>query len=218
MPTPYFGSGPRVARLYTRLLAAVSLIAWLSLASQIRILIGSRGLLPAAEVFVPDAPYGFWDAPTLFWLDTSDRAVVGLSWIRVVTSALALFGIAPRRMLALSIPLYLSYATACRSFLSFQWDILLLESLLLVVFLPSDRRAPIVHLAFRLLLFKLYFESGVAKYQSHLGDWTDGSAMSFYYETAPLPTPLAWYAHHLPRAWHSFESWATLCSRSAWRS
>src|SRR4029078_1942826 len=136
MPTRYFGSGPRIARLYTRLLAGVALIAWLSLALQIRVLIGSHGLLSISEVLVPAAPFGFWDAPTLFWFDVSDRAVVGLAWIGAVTSALALFGIAPRRMLSLPIPLYLSYATACRSFLAFQWDILLLESLLLVVFLP----------------------------------------------------------------------------------
>jgi hypothetical protein len=60
------------------------------------------------------------------------------------------------------------------------------------------------------LLFKLYFESGIAKYQSYLGDWRNGSAMTFYYETAPLPTRFAWYAHHFSVPWHHFESLATL--------
>lgn len=64
---------------------------------------------------------------------------------------------------------------------------------------------------FRALLFKLYFESGLAKYQSHLGDWLDGSAMRFYYETAPLPAPFAFQAHALPQGWHRVESWLTLC-------
>jgi hypothetical protein len=54
------------------------------------------------------------------------------------------------------------------------------------------------------------FFSGVAKWQSHLGDWQDGSAMSHYYETAPIPTWLAWHAHFLPENWHIFESWWTL--------
>jgi hypothetical protein len=67
-----------------------------------------------------------------------------------------------------------------------------------------------VHTLYRLILFKLYFESGIAKWQSHLHDWHDGSAMTFYYETAPLPTWLAWYAHHLPAWWHHLESWLTL--------
>src|SRR5207245_100008 len=63
---------------------------------------------------------------------------------------------------------------------------------------------------FRAVLFKLYFESGIAKWQSPLGDWQDGSAMTYYYETAPLPTALAWTAHNLPVWWHHFESRATL--------
>ena len=67
-----------------------------------------------------------------------------------------------------------------------------------------------MHTLFRLILFKLYWESGVAKWQSHLHDWQDGSAMTYYYETAPLPTALAWYLHHAPVWWHHFESWATL--------
>jgi uncharacterized membrane protein YphA (DoxX/SURF4 family) len=68
----------------------------------------------------------------------------------------------------------------------------------------------VAHFLFRLVLFKLYFESGIAKWQSPIRDWQDGSAMTYYYETAPLPTWLAWYAHHLPVWWHHFESRATL--------
>jgi hypothetical protein len=60
------------------------------------------------------------------------------------------------------------------------------------------------------LLFKLYFESGIAKAQSYLGDWFDGSAMSYYYETAPLPAWPGWYAHQLPELWHQFESWGAI--------
>ena len=95
-------------------------------------------------------------------------------------------------------------------FLGFQWDNLLLECGVLAAFLPASRRAPVAHFVFRALLFKLYFESGLAKWQSPLGDWQDGSAMTFYYETAPLPTTLAFYAHHLPAWWHHLESRATL--------
>src|SRR6185369_12204880 len=65
-------------------------------------------------------------------------------------------------------------------------------------------------LLFLAVLWKIYAESGVAKWQSPLGDWLDGSAMTFYYETAPLPARFAWYAHQLPEGWHHLESWATL--------
>jgi hypothetical protein len=87
---------------------------------------------------------------------------------------------------------------------------MLLECGVLVLFLPGDRPAKGGHLLFRILLFKVYWESGLAKWQSHLHDWHDGSAMTFYYETAPLPTWLAWYAHALPAWWHHLESWGAL--------
>src|SRR5207245_7175625 len=76
--------------------------------------------------------------------------------------------------------------------------------------LPADREAPLAHLLFRLILFKLYWESGLAKWHSRIGDWQDGSAMTFYYETAPFSAALAFYAHHAPAWWHHFESRATL--------
>jgi lipase maturation factor 1 len=204
------GGSPRVTRLFQRLFALVSLLAWLSLASQVSLLVGSRGLVPMKEWLNGANETPFWDAPTLFWLGTGDSVIVAGTWVGAAVSIVALFGFAPRVMFALSTILYLSYAVACRSFLAFQWDNLLLECGLLSLFLSGNRRAPLAHLAFRVLLFKLYFESGVAKSASPLGDWWDGSAMSYYYETAPIPTALARPMHHLPAFWHSLESRLTL--------
>jgi hypothetical protein len=177
------------------------------------VLIGQRGLLPVApllERLRQAGDVGFLDFPTLFWLGASDATILAGIWLGLALSALALAGVLPRVCFALLVPLYLSYAVACRDLLSFQWDSLLLECGLLAVFLPRDRDATCIHVLFRFLLFKLYFESGIAKWQSHLHDWQDGSAMTFYYETAPIPTLLAWYAHQLPEWWHHFESRATL--------
>jgi len=176
------------------------------------VLAGSRGLLPMAP-FLEQARargLGFAEIPTIFWWASSDRALALFAWIGAALSLLALFGVATRACLALSTLLYLSYATAGRTFFSFQWDNLLLEAGLIATILPRDREAKWAHTLARVLLFKLYFESGLAKWQSPIGDWQDGSAMTFYYETAPLPTRLAWYAHHLPTAWHHFESIFTL--------
>ena len=205
-------SGPVVARVYHRLLAAIFLIAWWSLGIQIDVLIGSRGLLPTAAFLDAARAHGvgFAQLPTCFWLDSSDTALHIGVWIGAALSAAALLGFQPRLCTGLSTALYLSYATVGRTFLSFQWDNLLLECGLLAVFLPRDRPARWIHVVFRLLLFKLYWESGIAKWQSYLGDWQDGSAMTFYYETAPLPTWVAWYAHHLPAWWHHLESWGAL--------
>ncbi len=202
----------QVARLYQRAFAAVLCSAWVSLALQVPWLIGSRGLLPAATLFERTAESGgsWLDAPSLLWLAHGDLALSTGAWLGAALAACALAGYAPRICFAFSAPLYLSYAIACDDFTAFQWDNMLVEVALLSAFLPSDRPAPLVRFAFRLLIFKLYFESGLAKWQSHLHDWQNGSAMTFYYETAPLPGPLAWHAHHLPTSWHHVESWGAL--------
>src|SRR4029078_3600298 len=139
-----------------------------------------------------------FDLPSLFWWTQSDTALIAGVVAGTSLAVLALLGFGRRLSFALSTVLYLSYATVARDFLSFQWDNLLLECGFLATLLPTDRAAPLVHFLFRLVLFKLYFESGIAKWQSDLRDWQDGSAMTYYYETAPLPTALAYYAHHLP--------------------
>ncbi len=204
-------SGPVVARLFHRLLGLVFLDAWLSLGVQVHVLIGSRGLMPIAP-FLARARHqlSFADFPTLFWLGVSDTTLTLGIVAGVALSVAAIAGRAPRAVLAAQVVLYLSFTTAARTFLSFQWDNLILECGFFAIFLPRDRRSPWMHTLFRLILFKLYWESGVAKWQSHLHDWQDGSAMTYYYETAPLPTALAWYFHHTPAWWHHVESWATL--------
>jgi hypothetical protein len=201
-----------VARAFARALPAVLLVAWLSLGSQVLLLVGRRGLEPVSELFerARATGLGFWDEPSLFWLGHSDAVLLGGTWLGVILALLALAGVRPRLCFALSAPLYLSYATACADFTAFQWDNMLVEVLVLAACLPRTRPSSLAHFAFRALLFKLYFESGIAKWQSQLHDWQDGSAMSYYYETAPIPAALAWYAHHLPLGWHRLESWGAL--------
>lgn len=189
------GSGPVVARAYHRILALAFLVAWLSLASQILRLAGSRGLLPATE---------------LLWFPASDALLVAGTWLGVLLALLAFTGVAPRVCFAISTVLYFGYAEACTDFLSFQWDNMLIELGFLAVFLPAEKRRYWIHLLLRLFLFKLYFESGIAKWKSPMHDWISGTAMEHYYETAPIPTALAYYAHHLPAGWHHVESWAVL--------
>jgi hypothetical protein len=204
-------SGPVVARLFHRLLAVIFLDAWLSLAVQVHVLMGSRGLMPIAP-FLERARHllSFADFPTLFWLGVTDTTLTLGVVAGVALSLVGLFGRWPRAVAAAQVALYLSFATAARTFLSFQWDNLILECSFFAILLPRDRRSPWVHTLFRLILLKLYWESGIAKWQSHLHDWQDGSAMTYYYETAPLPTALAWVMHHAPVWWHHVESWATL--------
>jgi hypothetical protein len=204
-------SGPAVARAFHTLLSLIFLDAWLSLGVQVHLLIGSRGLMPIAP-FLARARHqlSFAEFPTLFWLGVTDTTLTIGVILGVALSLAGLLGRWSRIVAAAQLVLYLSFTIAARTFLSFQWDNLLLECAFFAIFLPRDRGDVWIHTLFRLILFKLYWESGIAKWQSHLHDWQDGSAMTYYYETAPLPTGLAWYMHHMPVWWHHLESWATL--------
>lgn len=53
----------------------------------------------------------------------------------------------------------------------------------------------------RWLLFRLMFMSGLCKILSGDTTWLDMTALAYHFETQPLPTPLAWFAHHMPLWW-----------------
>ncbi len=119
---------------------------------------------------------------------------------------LLLFGIAQPLMLLLLWISYLSLSSICRDFLSFQWDVLLLEAGFLAIFLSPLR---IISRGFshpdrailflqRWLLFRLVFSSGIVKLLSGDPTWRNLTALNYHYETQPLPTWIGWYAHQLP--------------------
>jgi len=110
---------------------------------------------------------------------------------------------------------YLSLLTVGSPFLSFQWDILLLETGFLTLFLApftltEIRRSPdpprLLSWLFRWLLFRLMFASGVVKLTSGDPTWYDLSALTFHYETQPIPNLIAYYAHQLPDLMHAIST------------
>jgi hypothetical protein len=103
---------------------------------------------------------------------------------------------AERTVLILLYLLYLSLYHAGQFFTNFQWDYLLLETGFLAILLPGG--PGLVVWLFRWLLFRLRFESGLAKLLSGDPAWRDLTALRHYFETQPLPHVGAWYAHHLP--------------------
>src|SRR5262249_51869575 len=52
------------------------------------------------------------------------------------------------------------------------------------------------------LLARLVFRSGWVKLASDDPTWANLTALTYHYETQPLPTVLAWYAHQWPRSVH----------------
>ena len=211
-------------RLFLRLLGLVYLIAFVSLAVQITGLVGEHGLLPVGDFLggvrerYGAAAYYNW--PTLVWLAPTDAWLSALSWCGAAASLLLVAGVVPTAATAVLWLLYLSLTTAGQEFLGFQWDSLLLETGLLAVFYAplswrddaaGDAEPPVmVRWTLWLLAFKLTFLSGVTKIVSGDPTWANWTALSYHYETQPLPAWTSWFVYQLPPSVHYWSTGATL--------
>jgi len=185
--------------IFVRMLAVIYAIAFGSLIGQVKGLLGARGILPLVDYLKAVAEGAgalrFVSVPTVFWLNASDPALVGVCWAGLAIAAMVLVGFFERLGLAILFVLYLSLSSAGQEFLSFQWDALLIETGFLAIFLGQSR---VVVWLFRWLLFRLMFLSGAVKLLSHDPAWRNLTAMTYHYWTQPLPNPVAWYAAQSP--------------------
>lgn len=221
-------SGDRViiTRWFIRALAMVHLFNFYSLAVQVQKCLGSDGLMPAREYVKRQ-----WDntgvtyferlvnCPSIFLWFPSDACLAAGAWIGIILSVMAMAGLFSRWCFLGMFGLYVSYIEVGQVLYSFQWDALILETTFLALLLPSsgvlfrkwNRGADAVVTWLVLwLLFRLYIESGVAKLFWGAETWATLDGMRRYYETAPIPTWMGWWAHALPESWHKFETGATL--------
>ncbi|MDF2178383.1 lipase maturation factor family protein [Aliiglaciecola sp. CAU 1673] len=184
--------------LFLRALAVLLFFAFASFYSQALGLIGKSGLLPLQDylILLKDNNLGFSEAPMLFWWDASDWAIEAVSLVGMLASLLLLFNLLPLVCLIVCYFCYLSLVHGGQVFMQFQWDLLLLEVTVAAMLLSKGYHAGIWLM--RLLLFRFVFLSGVVKVTSGDVSWASLSALFYYFETQPLPTPLAWYAHQLP--------------------
>jgi predicted DCC family thiol-disulfide oxidoreductase YuxK len=188
-----------ISFLFLRLFGLIALSAFVSFAVQAQGLIGSRGILPLADLVDALArlgPQRFVLMPMVFWLNDSDAAIQVVCWAGAGLSLMLVLNLLPRVSLVLIYALYLSLFYAGQTFMSFQWDTFLLETTIVALLM---RTAPTtgVWLA-RWLLFRFMFMSGVVKLISGDPNWWNLSALGYHFLTQPLPTPLAWYAARLP--------------------
>ncbi len=198
--------------VFLRALGIIYFVAFFSFFTQILGLIGSNGILPA-DIFLGSIKLSLgWKAyvelPTLAWIDYGDGFLRGIPFCGMVFSLLLVAGVFTVPVLVIVWLLYLSLANIGQDFMSFQWDVLLLETGFLTMFLApltvfervsrGSSPSKIILWLLWFLLFRLMFSSGIGKIASGDPSWRDFTALVFHYYTQPLPTPIAWYMHQLP--------------------
>jgi hypothetical protein len=207
--------------LILRLLGAIYAVAFLVAINQIIPLIGANGLLPVGMFLqrVSEAlgsrGAGFARLPSLFWFDHSDATLLTTAWIGFVLSCVVLAGFANAALLAVLWFLYMSFVHVGQDWYGYGWEIQLLETGFLAIFLcplldmrPFPKRAtpmPIISL-FRWLTFRIMLGAGLIKIR---GDdvWRNGTALYYHFETQPLAGPLSRWFHFLPRVFLKMGVW-----------
>lgn len=185
--------------IWLRLLGLIYISSFASFWPQIAALIGSHGIVPAADwltqVHNAIGSKAYWEVPSLFWFGLSDHALIGVCMLGCIGGLLLVIGFVPRWAALACYILYLSIVVIGQPFTNFQWDALLLESGFLAIFAGTT---PLVVWGYRLLLFRLMFESGIVKLTSGDPNWRNLHALWFHFMTQPLPNPLAYWAYWLP--------------------
>lgn len=191
-----------VTWIFLRLLGLIYFAAFASFGLQVTGLIGAEGILPLQShldgLYGQLGPAAWYRVPNVFWLAAGDQVLQNACIAGCVLALLVVFDFLTRVSLAGLFVLYLSLVHAGQTFMSFQWDMLLVEAGLLAVFLPAGSR--VIPWLYRWLAFRLMFMGGVVKIASRDPVWDNLTALRYHFETQPLPTPAAWYAHHLPDA------------------
>src|SRR5436189_2046742 len=203
-----------------RLLGFVYAVAFLIAANQLVPLIGEHGLTPARDFLnvvqtqLGSRSAGMLRIPTLFWVGISDNALLIFSWIGFALSLVVLSGYANAILLAVLWAMYLSIVHIGQIWYGYGWEIQLLETGFLSIFLcplldgrafPKCRPPILVIWLFRWLGFRIMIGAGLIKLR---GDpcWRDLTCLLYHYETQPIPSPVSRYLHFAPLWFHKIET------------
>lgn len=203
----YVGDVQFVSWLFQRMLAAIYFLAFLGAFQQFPALLGHSGLQPVTQWLEYTS---FKESPTLFHWRYSDNLLRVVAASGCVLSGLLLFAAndfmpwwCTTALWLGCYALYLSIVNVGQTFYAFGWESMLLEAgFFAAFFAPAYMVAPAVPiLLMRWLLFRNEFGAGLIKLR-HDECWKDLTCLYYHHETQPLPNPLSWYFHRMPKWFH----------------
>jgi hypothetical protein len=195
-----------------RLLGIIYAVAFLVAINQIIPLIGSDGLLPLhlylkQWIGAVGPTESFIKLPSIFWFNHSDATLITAAWLGFILSLVVVAGYANAIMLAVLWVLYMSFVHLGQEWYGYGWEIQLLETGFLGIFLcplldmrPFPKYAPPIQIIFlfRWLIFRIMLGAGLIKIRWDV-NWLNGTALWYHFETQPIPGPLSRWFHFLPR-------------------
>jgi hypothetical protein len=203
-----------------RLLGFVYAVAFLIAAQQLVPLIGEHGLTPAnhflasVQTQLGSRTAGVLRVASLFWFGISDHGMVVFAWTGLALSLVVFAGYANAIILGILWAMYMSIVHIGQIWYGYGWEIQLLETGFLSIFLcplldgrpfPKCRPPILVFWLFRWLGFRIMIGAGLIKLR---GDpcWRDLTCMYYHYETQPIPNPISRYLHFSPHLLLKFET------------
>ena len=197
-----------------RLLGIVYAVAFFVAIRQIIPLIGSNGLTPAGLYLervssaLGSNGAGFMRLPSLFWINHSDTAMLVLAWVGFIFSLVVFCGFANALLMSVLWILYMSFVHVGQVWYGYGWEIQLLETGFLAIFLcplidmrpfPKRETPFTIIVLFRWLILRIMLGAGLIKLR---GDevWRKGTALFYHFETQPLPGPLSRWFNFLPHS------------------
>jgi len=187
-------------QIFLRSLGFIFFIAHGAFLLQAKGLIGENGILPLASHIRKLKERGF-KIPCLFWFNASDRFILGTLSISVIASIFLMLGIFSPIMLLILCTVHLSLIYAGQDFMSFGWELFLMEIGVNAFFLSLGSN-PMILLSLNFLLFRFHFKAGVVKLQSRDRSWRNLTAIFHHYQSQPLPNTTSWFAYKLPMWFH----------------
>ena len=191
-------------------LATIYVIAFSVFLTQFEALIGDQGLLPAHQFIdlLKQRDISFWDNPTLFWFNCDNSSLWSVGILGLLLSVTCLTGYQNAIVWFLMWVCYISIMHVGQQFYGYGWESLLSETGFFTIFFApffkvaipkQNTKNNIITVLILWILFRNMFGAGLIKLR---GDavWTDLTALFYHFETQPMPNPLSWFFHHLPKS------------------
>jgi len=184
---------------FLRGFAACYVFAFFSYYLQFPGLFGPHGLAPATKIH---GPFSGYQKQINEYGITTAAFLEACSLLGLLCGMLGTLGFDHIIIFALNYVLYLTLYLSSPEFLSFQWDIFLLETgfvaLLFCKTFGQVKSSIPAHWVVRSLFVKFLLNTGYTKLTSGCQTWKDLTAAEYHMASQCLPTAEAWWFHQFP--------------------